>query len=1128
MPTTDEYINAIKERRANRKSLSLDFAMLPKEVDVEQIKAELSYGLPDEYMQAIKTRTGKIRLDFSVVPFKEPEKIQEKPTAKRIIKPEPILTTPEGAKEYGRQRRMGLIGGPTIGPSIGQAKFEYPIPPEEEIAFHAERLLKPDIEKAAKQPKTLRAIQAETFKKYGVPYPEFVSEFTDPATYAYGALLGPILKPVLKPIGALGMKTVKAIAKPFIERAERKTIGKAIMGQAPAKITSKEARAAIMGEPVPSAAILSGRPIVPIKPLILPGQPPAKILPIEVQPLLSPKPVGGNITALDKMVGASAESLTPSGTIDPFTARLQSELVDKYTSVYNLVRKAQEATGKVIKFDENPYNAARLYAGISGKIENRLNKLRDIIAPIRTDASNLERFMLSQRVIEREMRGFANPAGATARDAWKVQDGIAGLGPDRMTAISTAADKIRTVIGDDLLITLRNSGVLSTKMVFDIKKKNQFWTPFDVLSYVADNEGAVGMGRTSLSVNKQDVMKSLIGTNKKIRPAFEALVSRISKTISLAERNNVTRKLANLKGLGSEMDEFILTDVKSLPAGFKKVSYFDNGIKKEIGIPGSVADSITGMDAKNVDIITEWIGKPGASWLRTGATMLNIPFILISNPIRDFQTVAITTGKGIGFVPWWIKGFAEAFRQGEDFRAYREFGGYGSGFISHYNPSAKRTVRAISESKTAKFAKTILNPVELIKAAGTILEMAPRLGVYKLALKRGVSQSEAALLSRNATVDFARSGNIMKLYNMWVPFINARLQGSIILGKSFIKNKPTTSIFNMATIIGVPAAATYEYNRRFFPKLYDQIPDYEKENYFIIIRGEKKDSEGNLAPEYIRIPKGDIGRIFGNPIEAYLDWRYKTGRPINGPGAYLFNWGDVSKAVGAIALKTASAISPIDFEREGKIDVSRAIGGVLPPFIKAPAEVSLGKSFYYGADIIPGYLKDVKTKSLQYTKRTPKTLVWLGKQTGLSPIKLQHFLKTLFAGGSVQVLEPHKIPQQLREKVIQIKGGKEATDIYSFKEELRGEKADIRVSINHALIKIISGTPQEQKEGQLEIEKILSQVLANKRKKFLKFQRKKILGKELPLAERALRSMSKQDRAEYLTNKYIEEVLKNE
>ena len=1040
---------------------------------------------------------------------------------------ESILTTPEGAKEYARARKMGLTGGPTIGPATAGPKFEYPIPLEEEIAFQAERLLKPAIEAAPKQPKSLAVISEERLKKIGVPFPGFASELTDPATYAYGAVAGPIISPLLRPIGKLIGKGVKAVARPVIERLERKAIGKAIMGEPAKKITAEEAKAAIMGQPPVPGPILGARPTLPEKPIILPGQPPVNPLPLDIQPVRQAIPVPTNvkIKALDDMVGRGNDLLTPEGNIDPFTARLQSELIDKYTPIYNIVKKAQEATGKVIPFEENPYNAARLYAGVSGKIENRLDKLRDIIAPVRANSKDLERFMLSQRVIERESRGFANPMGKTSRDAWRAQEGIAGLGPETMTAISTAADKIRNIIGDDLLITLRNSGVISTKMVFDIKRKNQFWTPFDVLAYVADNEGAVGVGKTSFSVSQQDVMKSLVGTTKKIRPALDALVSRISKTIALAERNTVTRKLANLKGLGTQMDEFILTDTKSLPMGFKKVSYFDNGIKKEIGIPGSVADAITGMDAKSVDIITEWIGKPGASWLRTGATMLNIPFILISNPIRDFQTVAITTGKGIGFVPWWIKGFAEAFKQGKDFQAYREFGGYGSGFISHYVPSAEKTAKSILESKAKRFAKTIVNPVELIKAAGTALEMAPRLGAYKLALKRGTSQAESAFISRDATVDFARSGNTMRLYNMWVPFLNARLQGSIIIGKSFIKNKPVTSIFNLATMIGMPAAATYEYNRRFFSDLYDQIPDYEKENYFIIVKGEKKNEQGNMAPEYIRIPKGDIGRIFGNPLEAYLDWRHKTGKIADGPGKQIFNWGEAGKAVSKIGLKTASAVSPIDFERDGRIAPERAIGGVSPPILKGLTEVSLGKSFYYGTDIIPGYLKDVETKSLQYTERTPKALVWLGEKTGLSPISMNHFLKTLFAGGAVQILEPHKIPQQIREKVVYIKGGKPATDIYKFKEELRGEKADIRVGMNHALTKILTGTPEEQKDGQAKMEAILSQVPANKRRDFMRYQIKNISGKELPPEEKALRGLTKSYRTEYLRKKYIEDVL---
>ena len=356
----------------------------------------------------------------------------------------------------------------------------------------------------------------------------------------------------------------------------------------------------------------------------------------------------------------------------------------------------------------------------------------------------------------------------------------------------------------------------------------------------------------------------------------------------------------------------------------------------------------------------------------------------------------------------------------------------------------------------------------------------------------------------NGTVDFARAGTIARLFNMWVPFLNARAQGTLVMGKALLSKEsfmtnPSLSAFNIATMIGIPAYAAYAWNRRHFSDLYDQIPDAEKERNFIIVKGAKEDRNGNMAPHYVKIPKGEAGEIFANPIEAFLDWAYKNQRP------------DVLK----MGLQALSDISPVSFEQEGEIAPGRFISGFLPPPMRAGLEVAFNKNFYFGSEVVPQALQDVATKSLQYTERTPKSLVWLGNKTGLSPMQMEHFLRASFGGGVYQVIDPFNLDDRLQEAVVQTRGGAFAQEVFRFREEFRGEKADLRVRMEHEITKMLIGDGDEQKAAQDRLAKLLVKVPKD-RGAYFRNRLEKVLGKKLPEQERALRALTREERAAFL------------
>lgn len=1050
MPSTQDYILTIRKIRLGKSKVHFDFSRFPADVDVDAIRREIGLGLSDKVQTAL-SKAKAVDLDFSKIP-------------------EPSI---------GRQ----------IGPVREVTGAEVPISRVEETAFLAERLAQRA--RPYLQPESLAFLPPEMLERLGVSkgIAEFISSQTDPTQIAMGTVAGiaagPAIRPIVryagKPIGkAVGLVqdwlARRRFHKQFLETVtSRPTPGRVILPgeRAPTTVIRP-------GEAAPSEVLRLG-PTPPAEPLIVPSAP-ARGLPTVAE---------SRISRVNSMVGE-----VPEPTKIGLGIEAERQLIDRYAAIRRLVGQASTLAGKPVTFEADPYKAARLYSGIAGRIENRLDKMREILAPVRNQSKILETYMLSMRAIERAERGFKNPEKVSAEEAaGAIREIRETYGEQTLNNLRNTYLRLRNEIGDGILRNLEDAGVLKKGATLEIKKKNQFWVPFDVLNYLAENQENVLLGRRALSVGRQDIVKYLTGTEKKIRSPIDSLIIRMSRAEGLAERNRVVRKLADMAKIPG-MEKTILEQPKVLPLGYKTVPYFKDGVATEIAVPKPVADAISGMKQESADLVTRLASTMSAA-LRMGATTLNIPFILFSNPIRDFQTLSATSGKGLLVVRDWIRGFAEAIGRDQDFRDFREYGGAMSGIMSQIK-AVKATKAAVLESPLIKAAKTISNPINLIQEIGQAIELAPRLAAYKIGLSRGMSKGESTLFARNATVDFARMGDVGRIANMWVPFLNARLQGSLVLAEA-IKQRPAKTLPAIASTIMLPGYATYAYNKTFYPEIYDRLDPVLKENYFTIVRGEKKNKYGQMEPDIIKIPKGDVGRIFWNPLEFFLDWGISSGKDVLGAG-----------------LKLLSDISPVEFEMGGRFSGMRFIGGLLPPMARGVIETYTGKNFYFQSDVVPKWLQDVKTKSLQYTDRTPKSLVWLGEKTGLSPVVMENFLRTSFGTGVFQFIDPTTVHQQFLDKLTKGRYSTSVDDLMRIKKDLIGEKADKTVMAKHSLAKIMTGNKMEQNDGIEEVMKILSTVPAEDRRAFIRRIVESQIGRQLPAEERVLRQMGKKQRKEVL------------
>lgn len=654
-----------------------------------------------------------------------------------------------------------------------------------------------------------------------------------------------------------------------------------------------------------------------------------------------------------------------------FYDRLRTEWTDRFTPIKNLTTNVIAKTGREISFEVDPYVAARLYQGVNGKVQNTLDTMGQSIklaGDFGTQGQqNLSMYLAAQRMSERAGRGIANPRGITREGA----DDAARL--LETPQIKEAADGIKKIT-DDLLEQSYKSGIISREGFDAIKANNQSYIPFDVLEHMDDGIDSVNKASGGFSVSEQTVIKGLRGTDKDIADPLEALTRKVMQTTKLVERNEVAKKVANLAKIEGVEDVKIIDKDTPLEKGNDAFHVYEDGQKVSYQAPKDVIEAMKGMNRQEADLVTGMVGAVN-NVFRQSVTTLNIAFS-IPNVFRDVQDAQLISKHG--FMPIdWAKGLADTIGKGKMYKQWRQDGGAFSTYVSQAT-SARMTVKDISEGVGKKRIRTILNPLRLFETIGSYSEEATRLAVYRGALKKGESRKFAAYDSRQATVDFAKSGSKMKVANLWVPFLNARLQGTLNIPR-VMKERPGRLALRSAFLVGGPAVGSYLYNRE-FPSYYE-IPQWEKDANFIIMNGTYTNEAGEEMPSYYKIPKGHIGRIVANPLENFM----------------VMQDSESSEEWDKLALKLASGASPISFDDEGEFSATAALSGVFTPLLKVPIEVHFAnKDFFTGRDIVPRNKVDASSQN-QFRDDTSDFAKDLGdtalfKKMELSPAGIDQYV----------------------------------------------------------------------------------------------------------------------------------------
>jgi len=587
-----------------------------------------------------------------------------------------------------------------------------------------------------------------------------------------------------------------------------------------------------------------------------------------------------------------------------------------------------------------------------------------LFTPVRTAANVLERKeLIKQMSIAKQDIGKLSKVLKRTKKEDKVLQ-------SKMTDIESNISSLNKYMEDKFNLFLSDDGELlqMSKAEFD-----------DIGKQIMSLKNKLG----KLSIKDEIASKIISKTSDKLQELHD---------LNKSNYNKVVKELGDLKMSSQTMAE----------KGLMPINRWVNGVKETYLVPEEVAVAVKNLNQEASTGFVKYWGKVNDVFkgLTTG---YNLPFA-VSNLAKDRQTAYIMADTLINN---YLKsaGLPVGIRKniGLDSKGlvdlYRKVGGSGADIIS--DTTLKSGQKTFEEMRKSGFAKVISNSYRPDKAIAFInkeLEKSTRLQVFKRALESGVSEREAALIARDATVDFSKMGTQMKVLNQVFPFLNARVQGAINMVKA-AGMAPEVFARKMYYSAVVPSVILDQYNSQF--KSDANVSTHIRDNYWYIITGEQeatdKDGRKVLIPQMVAIKKGEIQQVASIGISEFL-------RRMRG---------ESPKSYAELSFKMLGSISPIGTGGYNPQSWFVAPLAATGPITKSLIGMGTNIDPYTGLDIIPSEKLGAKSNALKYSSNTRELSKQIGATLNTSPAMIE-FIVNSFGAVPKQALQTADIIQGLQ------------------------------------------------------------------------------------------------------------------
>lgn len=541
----------------------------------------------------------------------------------------------------------------------------------------------------------------------------------------------------------------------------------------------------------------------------------------------------------------------------------------------------------------------------------------------------------------------------------------------------------------------------------DLYAQSMDYVPFyRVMEDTGEIPGANVMRKLS---NPDPKIRKLEGGTEKIGDIAENIIRNATSLARAGMRNEAMRRVHGIMEEIGEAKNLTSADDKAGSAAF-----YDKGVKRHfIADDPAFMAALAGLKPEAQNGFYKALAG-FSNLLRRGVTAS--PGFMLANTIRDTAAAGVQTGKNMSLANNAVTGLVNAARNDAVMQELKAATGLGSYEFGHTPGDAagklKRRLGVEVARTPGQIIEKVLHPLE---AVGGWTELANRDALYRNLIKQGVDPFEAAYQAKNL-LNFSRKGANASLRFLLplVPFLNARIQGLYRLAETQGNKKALMGVAARGLLLtGISAAlyALYGDDERAKDEPIERRLNYyilypDKDTRVLIPKPFEFGAIFSTMPEFlfdaIAHEKGDdlakatastfLNTFSFNPIpqavrptlEAYTNYDFFTGRPIEGPQQQRVAPGERADARTSSALKALGRemnVSPMQMEHliggylgtlgqmsVAGLDAILAASGMAPskpsgafgsiPIVSPVVESALGRFLKLGPDAANRWVGD--------------------------------------------------------------------------------------------------------------------------------------------------------------------------
>jgi hypothetical protein len=664
---------------------------------------------------------------------------------------------------------------------------------------------------------------------------------------------------------------------------------------------------------------------------------------------------------------------------------LSSKIEDRWIWLKRIQEDIEKRTGVPLPESLDAYVAQALSPKMNEElVDLRRRFLEPLIEKMQVagiSVAQLDRYLMAKHAPERNavilQRDPTNPSGSGMSDASAAR--ILGAIPaDKRAAYEELADMVQKLVRETRERLVR-AGLISRATAQAWANQYQNYVPLRGFEVDPADEGP----RTGRGFDiRGPESRAATGRHSRADSPLAYAIMQAEQAIVRAEKNRVLKTLLRLVQTHPDPDIWAVAQGRA-------ERYIDDrtGMVKERWVHPSrdwndpelfgvkIGGKTTFIEIKDPRLQRALRGLGGDSYSGLIRAVMRIsrvyaqlvtqwsPEFVPTNMFRDVQTALVNISdtenlpKGIrrkmiadALSLRSIRGILAALRDPASrdeyarwFEEYRHAGGKISFANIQDLAAIKRSIEVLLKAGRAR--RAIMNAARLVEDLNTAVENGIRLSAYKAMREAGISQTRAAYVARNLTVDFNRRGEWSPAINALYLFFNASLQGATRIARAASRSR--TVRIAIATIFA--AGAGMDFLNWLFAggddddrgNAYDTLPEWVKERNLVVMLG---------GDDYIKIP---LPYGYNVPFVA--------GRHL---AATLRGAETVPKALGNILASALESFNPLG--------VASSFLQFLSPTLLDPFVQVVENRTWYGGPVHPKKYDDKLPDSELYFKSAPE------------------------------------------------------------------------------------------------------------------------------------------------------------